>query len=70
MTIVNGIEMAKDLELDQHYELHQMGRPCESSLDDCIAKTRVWHALFILEVMIGAPQGKSCAQVFDNCDKS
>ncbi|KAF2707536.1 hypothetical protein K504DRAFT_383460 [Pleomassaria siparia CBS 279.74] len=58
MTVVSLVAMAKDLEMDEHYELHQMGKPCGSSVHDCVAKTRVWHTLFTLEVMIGGPQGR------------
>ncbi len=58
MTVVSLVAMAKDLEMDEHYELHQMGKSCGSSVHDCVAKTRVWHTLFILEVMIGGPQGQ------------
>ena len=57
MTVVSLVAMGKDLEMDEHYELHQMGKPCGSSAHDCVAKTRVWHTLFILEMMIGGPQG-------------
>ncbi|KAF2203750.1 hypothetical protein GQ43DRAFT_366107 [Delitschia confertaspora ATCC 74209] len=59
MTVVNLVAMAKDLELNDHYEMHQMGRPCGSSFADCISKTRVWHTLFVLEIMIGGPQGRT-----------
>ncbi|KAL0257401.1 hypothetical protein SLS55_008213 [Diplodia seriata] len=59
MTVVNCVAMAKDLDLDTHFELHQMGKPCGSSAHDCITKTRVWHMLFQLEVMVGGPQGRS-----------
>ncbi|KAH7123954.1 hypothetical protein B0J11DRAFT_435570 [Dendryphion nanum] len=59
MTVVSLVAMAKDLELDEHYEMHQLGKPCGSSLShDCIAKTRVWQTLFIFEVMVGGPQGR------------
>ncbi|KZF26040.1 hypothetical protein L228DRAFT_264472 [Xylona heveae TC161] len=58
MTIVNLIAMAKDLGLDQHYELHQAGEPCSSSYSDCVTGTRVWQTLFGLETMIGGPQGR------------
>lgn len=57
MTVVNCVAMAKDLDLDTHFELHQMGKPCGSSAHDCVTKTRVWHMLFQLEVMVGGPQG-------------
>ena len=57
MTVVNLVAMGKGLELDEHYENHQMGKACGSNIHDCITKTRVWHMLFILEVMVGGPQG-------------
>jgi hypothetical protein len=57
MTVVNLVAMAKELELDEHFETHQLGKPCGSSLPDCITKTRVWHTLFVLEMMVGGPQG-------------
>lgn len=59
MTIVNLVAMAKDLELDQHYELHQSSQDCDSdSPEECVTKTRVWHALFAIELIVGGPQGK------------
>ncbi|KAF2146863.1 uncharacterized protein K452DRAFT_218581 [Aplosporella prunicola CBS 121167] len=58
MTVVNCVAMAKDLDLDSHFELHQMGKSCGSSGHDCVTKTRVWHMLFMLEVMVGGPQGR------------
>lgn len=64
MTVVSLVAMAKDLELHEHYETHQLGKHCGSSAHDCIAKTRVWHTLFILEVMVGGPQGKVIASYF------
>lgn len=56
--MVNLIAMAKDLELDQHYEIHQNGQACGSDPYDCAVKTRVWHTLFAVELMIGGPQGR------------
>jgi hypothetical protein len=58
MTVVNMIAMAKELDLSEHYETHQLGKPCGSSFPDCLTKTRVWNSLFMLEVMIGGPQGQ------------
>ncbi|KAI9834784.1 MAG: hypothetical protein M1819_002870 [Sarea resinae] len=58
MTVVTLVSMAKDLGLDEHYELHQAGKPCGSTLHDCITKTRVWQTLFVCEMMIGGPQGR------------
>lgn len=58
MTVVNLVAMAKDLELDDHYEVHQMGKSCGASVHDCMSKTRIWQTLFMLEVMVGGPQGE------------
>jgi hypothetical protein len=58
MTVVQCVQMAKDLGLDEHYEEHKAGRPCGSELADCITKTRVWQTIFICELMIGSPQGQ------------
>jgi hypothetical protein len=58
MAVVGLVAMGKDLELDDHYENHQMGKSCGSTQHECITKTRVWQTLFMLEVMVGGPQGK------------
>ena len=58
MMLVNVVAMAKDLELDQHMELHKLGQSCDSSnIYDCVCKTRIWLLLYSLEAMIGGPQG-------------
>ena len=57
ITIVTLVAMAKDLGMDEHSELHQAREPCESSYHECIVKTRVWQTLFVVELMVGAPQG-------------
>lgn len=57
VTVINCIAMAKDLDLHEHYELHKEGRSCGSSMFDCATKTKIWHTLFILGVMVGGPQG-------------
>jgi len=59
MTIKTLVTMAKDLELDEHYDVHQQGRSCGSVLHECITKVRVWQTIFICEMMIGGPQGLS-----------
>ncbi|KAI9886199.1 MAG: hypothetical protein M1823_001995 [Watsoniomyces obsoletus] len=59
LTVVTLIDMAKELGLDEHHGLHQEGIPCGSTYNDCVTKTRVWQTLFICELMIGAPQGRS-----------
>lgn len=62
MTVVSLVAMGKDLELHEHLETHQLGKSCGSSIHDCITKTRVWHMLFVLEIMVGGPQGKQEVQ--------
>ena len=58
MTLVNIVAMAKDLELEQHHALHMSGRSCDASVYDCVSKTRCWQLLYVLEGMIGGPQGR------------
>jgi hypothetical protein len=50
--------MAKDLDIHEHYSNHAEGKPCGLSPIECLVHTRVWQALLVVEVMIGAPQGK------------
>lgn len=57
MTVVQCVQMAKDLGLDEHFEEHKAGRSCGSDLADCITKTRIWQTIFLCELMIGSPQG-------------
>lgn len=59
MTVVQCVAMAKDLGLDEHFDDHKNGRQCDTSLTDCITKTRIWQTIFVCELMIGSPQGKS-----------
>jgi hypothetical protein len=60
MIIVNAVAMAKDLDMHQHAEIHDMGQSCSSTtLYECAAKTRIWQLLYVLEAMIGGPQGWS-----------
>ncbi|OSS49817.1 hypothetical protein B5807_06060 [Epicoccum nigrum] len=58
MAVVSLTAMAKDLELHEHYDTHQMGKSCGSSAHDCVAKTRVWQMCLVYEAMIGGPQGR------------
>ena len=58
MSIVQCVQMGKDLGLDEHFADHQAGKPCGSSLAECMLKTRIWQTIFTLEVMIGSPQGE------------
>lgn len=61
MAVVSLTAMAKDLELHEHYDTHQMGKSCGSTAHDCIAKTRVWQMCLVYEAMIGGPQGEKYA---------
>lgn len=57
MSVVQCVQMGKDLGLDEHYADHQAGQSCDSSLVECQVKTRIWQTIFVCEVMIGSPQG-------------
>ncbi|OLN82859.1 Cutinase transcription factor 1 alpha 3 [Colletotrichum chlorophyti] len=59
MTIVQCVQMAKDLGLDEHYSDHQAGRPCGSTPTECQMKSRIWQTIFVCETMIGSPQGRT-----------
>lgn len=59
MVVVNAVAMAKDLDMHQHAETHEMGESCNSTIFECAAKTRIWQLLYVLEAMIGGPQGWS-----------
>ncbi|KAK3330090.1 hypothetical protein B0H66DRAFT_469213 [Apodospora peruviana] len=63
MSIVQCVQLAKDLGLDEHYSDHQAGRPCGASPSECLLKDRIWQTVFICEVMIGSPQGRTDLQV-------
>jgi len=57
MSIVQCVQLAKDLGLDEHFAEHQAGRPCGGSQSECALKARIWQSLFVVELMIGSPQG-------------
>ncbi|KAF7713227.1 Fungal Zn(2)-Cys(6) binuclear cluster domain-containing protein [Penicillium ucsense] len=58
-TVKTIVSMAKDLDIHEHYSNHSEGRPCDLSPIECLVSTRVWQAILVVEVMIGAPQGRS-----------
>ncbi|KAL4902484.1 hypothetical protein BDW74DRAFT_59373 [Aspergillus multicolor] len=58
-TVKTIISMAKDLDIHEHYNNHVEEKTCTLSPIECLVQTRVWQALLIVEVMIGAPQGRS-----------
>lgn len=51
--------MAIDLGLHEHYDQHRLTNTCKLSKADCMLRTRIWQNVFILEVLIGAPLGRS-----------
>lgn len=59
-TVKTIISMAKDLDIHEHCGLHEDNAFCGSSAVDCLIQIRVWQVLLVVEVMIGAPQGRSC----------
>ncbi|KAK4454804.1 hypothetical protein QBC34DRAFT_445679 [Podospora aff. communis PSN243] len=63
MSIVQCVQMGKDLGLDEHYTDHQAGRPCGASQSECRLKNRIWQTVFVCEVMIGSSQGRTDLQV-------
>ncbi|KAL3470467.1 hypothetical protein BJX99DRAFT_49002 [Aspergillus californicus] len=58
-TVKTIISMAKDLDLHEHYNIHVEEKACSLSPIECLVQTRVWQALLVVEIMIGAPQGRS-----------
>ncbi|CEO58526.1 Putative Fungal Zn binuclear cluster domain containing protein [Penicillium brasilianum] len=58
-TVKTIVSMAKDLDIHEHYSGHAEGRSCDLSPIECLVSTRVWQTLLVVEVMIGAPQGRS-----------
>lgn len=50
--------MAKDLDIHEHYSVHAEGKLCDLNPVECLVQTRIWQSLLVVEVMIGAPQGK------------
>lgn len=57
MSIVQCVQMGKELGLDDHFEDHKAGRSCDSSAADCALKSRIWQTVFVGETMIGSAQG-------------
>ncbi|QIW96471.1 hypothetical protein AMS68_001989 [Peltaster fructicola] len=52
--------MAIDLGLNEHPEKHKGSAiACKIDPADCLVRTRVWQTLFILELLIGGPQGRT-----------
>ncbi|KAG6000352.1 hypothetical protein E4U21_005561 [Claviceps maximensis] len=58
MLVVQCVQMGKDLGLDDHYEDHQAGIPCDLIVAECRLQTRLWQTVFVCETMVGGPQGR------------
>jgi hypothetical protein len=58
MLVVQCVQMGKDLGLDEHFEDHQAGLPCEFTVGECRLRTRIWQTIFVCETMVGTPQGE------------
>ncbi|KXL51550.1 hypothetical protein M433DRAFT_60097 [Acidomyces richmondensis BFW] len=59
MTVKYMTTMAFDLSLHEHYDNHRGGNRCKLSKADCLVRTRIWQTLFNLEILVGAPQGRT-----------
>ena len=53
------INMAIDLSLNEHNDQDHSGLGCKLAKADCMVRTRVWQSLFCLEILVGAPQGRT-----------
>lgn len=51
--------MACDLSLNEHLGQHRSGNGCRYSRTDCMLRTRIWQTLFAVEILVGAPQGRT-----------
>ncbi|TQN75009.1 Nitrogen assimilation transcription factor nit-4 [Colletotrichum shisoi] len=56
MTIVQCVQMGKDLGLDEHYSDHQAGRPCGSSSLECQMKRRTDLAVELDSIDFSVPR--------------
>ena len=59
MSVKYMTTMATDLNLQDHHEMHRSGNTCTLSHTDCVIQIRIWQALFVLEIMVGAAQGRT-----------
>jgi len=59
-SITRIVQMAVDLGLHEHKDLHTRNLcPDEGEGNECIVRTRLWNAIFVLELMIGGAQGRT-----------
>ncbi|KXT05016.1 hypothetical protein AC578_10337 [Pseudocercospora eumusae] len=63
MTVRYMVTMAIDLDLHEHHDQHASGNGCTLPRTECMLRTRIWQTLFIHEILVGAPMGRSDFQV-------
>lgn len=63
MTVKYMTTMAIDLHLHEHHDRHRIEGACSLSRSECTAQTRVWQNLSVLEILVGAPLGRTDFQV-------
>ena len=52
--------MSVDLGLHEHYDYHRGdANTCTLPKADCMVRTRIWQTLSVLELLVGAPMGRS-----------
>ena len=59
MAIKYMTSMACDLSLHEHLDRHKAGGGCQFNRADCLLRTRIWQILFTVEILVGAPQGRT-----------
>lgn len=59
MDVKYMITMGFDLGLNEHCDQHRLNNSCRLPKTDCMLRTRVWQSLFVLEILVGAPQGRT-----------
>ncbi|KAL9060473.1 MAG: hypothetical protein Q9162_000646 [Coniocarpon cinnabarinum] len=58
ITVQLLIRMGKDLGLHTHNQSHIHGQACKFDTNECVLRSRIWHTLFQIELMVGGPQGR------------
>lgn len=59
MSVKYMTTMAFDLGLHEHCDQHRVGNACKLTKADCLVRTRIWQTLFGVEILVGAPQGRT-----------
>ncbi|KAK5131311.1 hypothetical protein LTR08_001150 [Meristemomyces frigidus] len=59
MAVKYMVNMAVDLSLHEHCDQDHSRNACKLTKADCMVRTRIWQSLFNLEILVGAPQGRT-----------